>query len=129
MPKVTIDESLKDQTIVNLQKDNDQKQEELHKRQLKIMNLEVKLMKMCRKDAYEDRLKILRKNDDSFTSLDSMFYQRVGAAFCDSLRDAQQEIDERTDSYDAIAQSLLEKGLLYPSKRSNEPDGSKEEQE
>ena len=97
MPKVTIDESLKDQTIVNLQKDNDQKQEELHKRQLKIMNLEVKLMKMCKTDAYEDRLKILRKND-SFIPMEK----------------------NDTDAYDTIAQSLLEKGLLYPSKEGQE---------
>tara|TARA_R110002126_G_scaffold23882_9_gene83376 strand:- start:15 stop:383 length:369 start_codon:yes stop_codon:yes gene_type:complete len=122
MPKVTIDESLKDQTIVNLQKDNDQKQAELHKRQLKIMNLEVKLMKMCKTDAYEDRLKILR-HTDSFTSLDA----EMVVGFSDFHRSIAR--DERTDSYDAIAKSLLEKGLLYPSKRSNEPDGSKEEQE
>ena len=104
MPKVTISDSLKDQTIVNLQKDNDQKQAELHKRQLKIMNLEVKLMKMCKTDAYEDRLKILRKND-SFIPMETTY--------------CTWDI-ERTDSYDAIAQSLLEKGRLYPSKEEQE---------
>jgi superfamily II helicase len=92
MPKVTISDSLKEETIVNLQKDNDQKQAELHTRQLKIMNLEVKLMKMCKTDAYEDRLKIL-SNNDSFIPT------------------------ETTDAYDTIAKSLLQKGLLYPSKQ------------